>query len=239
VKWSIKRPPPLSLTTLRTRSRSRCRTEAALTTRYAPAGRPRKIHDSSRPATSSRSSRNLRRRSEGRTELTLRSCADTRSILPSETTGLPLQTECQCRHVDAGLLASSRIPPRWRYRHCGALSGRDPTTSRRGGEHRRTNRHHRREARPLLLSSAGSRLRRLGTRRRRRCHGAAAVQCQPEVAGHTGARRESRGVKFSRTHVPALGNLANRRDRRGSNATASILEPVSPISKLNPLRTYH
>src|SRR5262249_19852497 len=37
-----------------------------------------------------------------------------------ETSGLRLQTERHCRHVDTGLLALSGSPPRWRYRHCGA-----------------------------------------------------------------------------------------------------------------------
>src|SRR5271169_4219881 len=69
----------------------------------------------------------------GNQALTLKCCANRSPIILAETTGLRLQTERQCRHVDAGLLASSRILPRWRYRHCGAsvMTARLPSQTER------------------------------------------------------------------------------------------------------------
>jgi hypothetical protein len=80
-------------------------------------------------------------------------------IFCAETTGLRLQTERQCRHVDAGLLASSRIPPRWRYRHCGAsvVTARVPSQPKgsrrcRTATHPAKQRSHRPSARRSLQS---------------------------------------------------------------------------------------
>jgi hypothetical protein len=76
----------------------------------------------------------IRRRAGGANQaLVLRRCANRKPIFLAETTGLPLPTERQCRHIDAGLLASSRIPPRWRYRHCGAsvVTARAPSQTER------------------------------------------------------------------------------------------------------------
>jgi hypothetical protein len=55
------------------------------------------------------------------------------AILFAQTTGLRLQTERQCCRFDEGLLASSRILPRGRYRHCGAsvVTARVPSQPKR------------------------------------------------------------------------------------------------------------